>query len=1182
MPDTQRLKSEKSRTRPRPAGRLGKLLKVLPGEGQTVLLLGGAILATEAGYWMGGNGVDGLVFGRFGSGVLPYLLMLKGVLAFLAVTLYSRWLVLFSRTRMLFLITFATLLLLLLGRTVIALDPPDWFFFVLWPLSYVVPDLFLVQTWALAGESFDSRQNKRLFPLVTALGAVGVVAGNFLTYPLVHLLGSPNLLLVWVGLVLFAFGSLYTVRRRVDRNQARRRGLSVAQAEKVAQASVLESLRVGFAVVRYYKIIGLMVLSTGLTYLLYYALFKIYVTEVTGEFIRQYPNEAERTDAITGFFGLVAGFSTLLAFALGLLVVNRLFARLGVRNLVLAMPLTNLLVFGAILLFSGFQTVVAARFVHLLMTEAVGISVNQTIYNLLPLETREAATPFNNQGVSKQGGIVLAGFLLLLSLVSLQLVLFVAFGLALLYLWLALRMRSLYRPSLVQLLREGQQNFFTSDEAALVSVSDEASSPNGDSLHAAVSGLSDSSEGTRRLSAELLGQMGTADAVPPLLKAVVMDNSPEVRRSAISALVQLKTPSALPSLAQSLNDPDAGVRAEAALALRRLGLPLDYSSVHFLGQSLSDRDPLVRREAALTMLAYGHKGEALVTLWEMNNAEDAPSRREAAAAYGYFHDRVLIHCLAQLLDDFQSEVRRQAAHSLGRVGGRVAIKALLENLEDPDPAVREEIALALAGLRHEAILPLLAYLYSSTSDEGAACALHGLTQAKVEARRQGQAWAWERQLQERQAQGGLGRVLPPDERVSRKGQSRLPEPLYRVEGQVIPAETAGYSTGFKLSEQEEARLLAYGQRQLDLAARLGGYLAALNALDLAGPRLSATGPARARRDPQNLSVLLKSLKERYDAAILRVVGVVGLLGDVEALALVATGLQAQGRRAARLRADAIEALENFGEPNLTPRLVLLLEGREPNVLNAQSPGRTMSEMLLEIWRERDAWLQACVLHVIGLFELRRLRSLVAEAIQVEGENDYLIEETGQESLKRLDGLSTVLPVVGRTALLDLQKDTAMSISATLSTMSRILLLQKVPIFAGLRPEDLRRVALVCKERLFAPGDIICYEDDPGDELYIVVSGQVQVVTGFGSETHRVLAINGEGEAVGMMAILDDIPRSATLRAHGGPVRLLILSADEFKRILRERPEMAAEVIRVLSRLLRDTNKRLQENQALSE
>src|SRR5438045_3029979 len=122
--DTRQLKKDNS------AGSLGKLFKVQAGEGRIVLLLGGAALATEAGYWMGGNGLDGVVFGRFGSDILPYLLMLKGVMAFTAITLYSRWLAQINRRRMLFVITGITLLVLVASRTAIALNPPDWFYFL--------------------------------------------------------------------------------------------------------------------------------------------------------------------------------------------------------------------------------------------------------------------------------------------------------------------------------------------------------------------------------------------------------------------------------------------------------------------------------------------------------------------------------------------------------------------------------------------------------------------------------------------------------------------------------------------------------------------------------------------------------------------------------------------------------------------------------------------------------------------------------------------------------------------------------------------------------------------------------------------------------------------------------------------------------------------------------------------
>lgn len=1159
------------------SGWLGSLFKVQPGEGSSVLLLGSAILATSAGYWLGGNSVDGLVSGRFGAAVFPYLFIIKGFFAFVAITLYTRWLVQINRTRMLIIITAATVILLLGSRLLIALNPDSWFYFLLWPLCYVVPDLFLLQAWSLAGAVFDNRQNKRLFPLITAVGAVGVVAGNFLTVPLVQSFGSSNLLVIWSILVVLAFAALYIVRKRVDQGGSKRRGLSTAEQERVEHASVWESLRVGFAVVRYYKIIGLMVISTGLTYLLYFTLFKVYVARVNDEFVLLYPNlnAVDRADILTSFYGLVGGAATAFAFVFGSLVSNRLFARFGVRNLVLAIPLTNLVAFGALLFFPGFYTVVAARFFHLFVTEALGTSVNQTIYNLLPQETREAATPFNNQGVSKQGGIVLSGFLVLLSLWSLQVALILAFGLAIVYVFVALRMRALYRPSLVQLLREGQQNFFSNEYNAVNSPNEPEAAENSseETLRAAILGLTDnsSSEGTRRLSAELLGQMGASEAVSPLIKALMTDASGEVRRTAITALVQLQAPEALPNIAQALSDTEAPVRAEAAAALRQVMIPLRHSATHFLNQALQDRDPVVRREAALTMLSYGRKGEALTTLWEMGRAEDAPTRREAAAAYGLLNDKVLVHNLADLLDDFNPEVRRQAAASLGRVGGKLAIRTLMANIEDNDGAVRDVIAHSLAALWPDSAPVLLEYLHISSNSEGAACVLQALTLAKVEAKKQERALAWETQLNRHR---GSSLTALPEPTKTGGMERRLPASVMTVE-----VEIAG-SAGFDLSPQELRHLLNYGQLQLQYAVRMAGYLAALNALDLA--LQAASPPQHSRRDPANLGVVLKSLKERYDAAVLRAVGVIGLLGDVDALALVASGLQAEGRRAARMRADAIEALENFGDSQLTPRLVQLLEGRDDSLQQARRPGRTMSDILLELWKERDPWLQACVLHIIGLFELRRLRPLVAEAVMIEGQEDYLIEETGTETLKRLDGREERPELlIGLLTPAD-RESYAMQTLGTLSTMSRIMLLQKVPIFANLRPEDLRRVALVCKERLFAPGDVLCYEGDPGDELYVVVSGQVQILLGYGGDSSRVVAISGEGDAVGTWSILDDSPRSATLRAYNGPVRLLILGADEFKRILRERPEMAAEVIRVLSRLLRETNRRLQESSTLSD
>jgi CRP-like cAMP-binding protein len=140
--------------------------------------------------------------------------------------------------------------------------------------------------------------------------------------------------------------------------------------------------------------------------------------------------------------------------------------------------------------------------------------------------------------------------------------------------------------------------------------------------------------------------------------------------------------------------------------------------------------------------------------------------------------------------------------------------------------------------------------------------------------------------------------------------------------------------------------------------------------------------------------------------------------------------------------------------------------------------------------------------------------------------------------------------------------------ATLNLMERVLFLRKAPLFAGLAPQDLERIAEVAAEDAYGDGDTITAEGDPGAETYIVVSGSV-VVTHNGSEIAR----RGEGSVVGEMAIIADQPRTASLVA-SGEVRLLTIARRQFTAILRERPDTALAVMRVLVQRLAESESRL--------
>jgi hypothetical protein len=134
---------------------------------------------------------------------------------------------------------------------------------------------------------------------------------------------------------------------------------------------------------------------------------------------------------------------------------------------------------------------------------------------------------------------------------------------------------------------------------------------------------------------------------------------------------------------------------------------------------------------------------------------------------------------------------------------------------------------------------------------------------------------------------------------------------------------------------------------------------------------------------------------------------------------------------------------------------------------------------------------------------------------------------------------------------------------TLALVERVMFLRKVPLFEDLAPGDLKHVATLASERLYPSGAVRVRQGGPGEELYIVVSGSVRVVT-----DGRLVAVRGPGDSVGEMAILTGEPRSATLSADG-EVRALAIDRRQFEAILRDRPEIGLAVIRTLAQRLRE-------------
>ena len=138
--------------------------------------------------------------------------------------------------------------------------------------------------------------------------------------------------------------------------------------------------------------------------------------------------------------------------------------------------------------------------------------------------------------------------------------------------------------------------------------------------------------------------------------------------------------------------------------------------------------------------------------------------------------------------------------------------------------------------------------------------------------------------------------------------------------------------------------------------------------------------------------------------------------------------------------------------------------------------------------------------------------------------------------------------------------------ATLSPMERVLFLRDVPLFSALPPPDLQPIASIADEHAYVDGDTIVEQGEAGDAMHIIVSGEVSVVVREPSGEERVVAVRRSGDVVGEMAVITNEPRIASLIARGD-VRVLSIVRPQFESILRERPETAIGVIRVLSQRL---------------
>jgi CRP/FNR family cyclic AMP-dependent transcriptional regulator len=127
--------------------------------------------------------------------------------------------------------------------------------------------------------------------------------------------------------------------------------------------------------------------------------------------------------------------------------------------------------------------------------------------------------------------------------------------------------------------------------------------------------------------------------------------------------------------------------------------------------------------------------------------------------------------------------------------------------------------------------------------------------------------------------------------------------------------------------------------------------------------------------------------------------------------------------------------------------------------------------------------------------------------------------------------------------------------------TKVELLRGVPLFSGCSKAELQQIATLADELDLSEGATLIREGERGREFIVVAEGTVRVTRG--GETLREL---GAGDFIGEIALVADVPRTATVTATS-PVRLLVVTDRAFRNVLEQVPSIATKVLQSLGERL---------------
>ncbi len=132
------------------------------------------------------------------------------------------------------------------------------------------------------------------------------------------------------------------------------------------------------------------------------------------------------------------------------------------------------------------------------------------------------------------------------------------------------------------------------------------------------------------------------------------------------------------------------------------------------------------------------------------------------------------------------------------------------------------------------------------------------------------------------------------------------------------------------------------------------------------------------------------------------------------------------------------------------------------------------------------------------------------------------------------------------------------------------LLRRIPLFADLDQSELELVNKVVEHRKCGKNELIIFEDDVGNALFVIKTGRVKISNISPDGSEAILAILGEGDFFGELAVIDGLSRSASVTSIDD-IELLMLRREDFMEILGKIPKISITLLIELAGRIRKSD-----------